>query len=393
MANRSESGFCGIATLLILLITLAMPGFTEASSVRKYILYLGTYTERGSKGIYAYTFNPANGHLSPLGLKAETANPSFLTVAPDRQFLYAVSEVGNYQGRHSGGLLAYRANAETGQLTLLNETASIGEGPCHVSLDQTGKFALVANYDSGSVAVFRLLPDGKLGGVSAFVQHLGASLNPDRQKGPHAHFIETTADNRFAIAADLGLDQLLIYKFDSNNGSLSASTPANINVRAGAGPRHFVLHPNQRYLYLATELDSSVSTFAYDPAQGTLQEKQTISALPKDFKGKSDAAEIQVDAKGKFLYVSTRGADRISVFRISPNDGTLTFVQSVLSGGKTPRYFTIAPSGKFLLVGNQDSGNIVTFRIAQKSGKLAKVAETGNAISPVCFAFLEAPPT
>jgi 6-phosphogluconolactonase len=383
MANRAS--LCGILTLLFLLSS-----FTNAQtkSAQKYVMYVGTYTERGSKGIYAFDF--ANGHLTSLGLKAEVANPSFLTLSANGQNLYAVSEVGNFQGRHSGGVLAYRTDASNGALSPLNQTPSIGEGPCHLSIDRSGKFLLVANYDSGSVASFALQPDGQLGRVASFVQHLGASVDPERQKGPHAHFIETTADNRFAIAADLGLDQLLIYKFNPNDGSLAASLPPFATVRGGEGPRHFVFSHDQKYLYAVTELDSSVSTFTFDAQQGKLEQKQTLSALPKDYKGKSDAAEIQIDTKGKFLYVSTRVADSIAVFKISPTDGTLTMVQTVPSGGKTPRYFAIDPGGKFLLVGNQESDSIVTFRISQKTGKLLKVGEPTPVISPVSFAFLEA---
>ena len=263
MANRSASlpvpfptfHRAAIFRLALFCLLLGAMGTPEAAGAAagKYLAYVGTYNVRGSKGIYAYNFNPANGQLTALGLKAEVANPSFLTVAKDQPFLYAVSEIDDYHGRHSGNVIAYRADRETGQLTRLNETSSIGEGPCHLSIDKTGKFVLTANYDSGSVAVFPLLPDGKLGKVSAFVQHLGASVNPDRQKGPHAHFFETSADNRFAIAADLGLDKLLVYKFDAANGTISPSLPPDASVTGGSGPRHFVFHPSQRYLYLLNE--------------------------------------------------------------------------------------------------------------------------------------------
>lgn len=373
-----------------LLASLAKPTWAKANRVHKYFVYVGTYSVRGSRGIYAYSFDPANGHLARLGLQAETINPSYITVAPNRPFLYAVSEIDNYQGQQSGALSAYRTDAKTGALTLLNRVSSLGTGPCYLSLDKTGKFAFSANYDSGNVAVFPLLPDGKLGDASASVQQRGSSINADRQKGPHAHCIETTFDNRYVIVADLGLDQLLVYKFDSTQGSLSPSAPAYEKVQGGAGPRHFVFHPNHGYLYLVNEMESSVSVFSYDAKQGTLQEKQTISALSQDFKQKSDAAEIQIDTAGRFVYVSNRGPDSITVFRVSPTNGTLEVVETVPSGGKTPRYFAIDPSGKFLLVANQDSDNIVTFRIDRKSGKLSKVSETGSVISPVSLAFLEA---
>jgi 6-phosphogluconolactonase len=367
-----------------------LSGFVSAQTNSKYFLYVGTFNARGSKGIYGYRFDSSNGKIEPLGLKAELANPSFLAIPSNRQFLYSVIEVDNFQGRHSGGLAAYRADAKTGDLTLLNQTSSIGEGPCHISFDATGKFLLAANYGSGSVAAFPILGDGKLGSVSGFVQHLGASVNRERQAGPHAHYFQTTADGRFAIAADLGLDQLVVYKFDSNRGTLTAAPTPHADARPGSGPRHYVFDPKQRYLYLVGEMDSAVTVFTYDSAQGTLQPKQTISALPKDYKGNSDAAEIQIDAKGKFLYVSTRGPDSIAVFRIHPESGELSQVETIPTGGKTPRYFSIDPSGKFLLVGNQESDTIVTFRISQKTGRLRKTAETKGVLSPVSFAFLKA---
>jgi 6-phosphogluconolactonase len=386
---RAAAATRKIVFALYLLAAIGTPIFAEANGVNRYVVYVGTYTVRGSRGIYAYSFDPASGHLGPLGLQAEAANPAFLAVAPNRRFLYSVSETDDYKGQHGGSLLAYRIDPKTGQLTSLNQVASGGMGPCYLSLDNAGKFVLTANYGGGSVSVFPLLPDGKLGEASAFVQHSGSGVNPDRQTGPHTHFIKTTFDDKFAITADLGLDQLMLYKFDSRKGALSASTPASVKVQGGAGPRHFVFHPNHRHLYLVNELDSSVSVFSYDQRHGALQPKQTTRALARDFKGESYAAEIQIDASGKFLYVSNRGADSIALFRINPESGMLNAVETVPSGGKTPRYFAIDPSGKFLLVGNQDSDNIVTFRIDQKSGKLTKADEIDNVISPACFAFLQ----
>jgi 6-phosphogluconolactonase len=379
-----------VVTGFLLLGSLSSLSPAAAKKVHRYIAYVGTYQERGSKGIYAYRFDSSSGRLSAMGLQAEASNPAFLRLAPKRHILYSVNEIDNYQRTQSGAVSAYRTDAKTGALTLLNQVSSVGAGPCYLSLDKTGKFLLTANYEGGSVTAIALLPDGELGEASSSVQHHGSSVHPDRQKGPHAHFIETTFDNRFAIVADLGLDQLLVYKFDSSKGSLTPAAPPFAKLRSGSGPRYFAFHPNHRYLYLVNEITSSVTAFSYDAQTGTLQEKQTISSLPKDFKGHSDASEIHIDASGRFVYVSNRGPDTIAVFRIHPTSGTLEMVETVASGGKRPRCFAIDPSGKFLLAANQDSDNVVTFRIDPKSGRLSKLDETGGVISPVSLAFLAA---
>jgi 6-phosphogluconolactonase len=387
---RPKSISVRIVTALFLLVSLSASSSASAKKVHKYIVYVGTYQERGSKGIYAYRFDSKSGRLSELGLQAEASNPAYLRLAPEQHVLYSVNEIDNYQEQQSGAISAYRTDAKTAALTLLNQVSSVGAGPCYLSLDKTGKFLLTANYGGGSVTAIELLPDGKLGKATASVQHYGSSVHPDRQKGPHAHFIETTFDNRFAIVADLGLDQLLVYKFDSSKGSLIPAATPFAKLQSGAGPRYFAFHPNHRYLYLVNEITSSVTVFSYNAETGTLQEKQTISTLPKDFKGHSDASEIHMDTSGRFVYVSNRGPDTIAIFRINPTNGTLEMMETVASGGKRPRCFAIDPSGKFLLAANQDSDNIVTFRIDPKSGRLSKVGETGGVISPVSLAFLEA---
>ncbi len=354
-----------------------------------YVVYVGTYTDHGSKGIYAYNFDSATGQLATRGLVAEAVSPSFLAASANQQFLYGVSEIGDYKGDKSGGLLAYQVDKGTAKLTLLNEVATKGAGPCHLSIDKTGKFVLVANYDSGSVMVSPLKADGRVGESSGFVQHTGSGINPERQTGPHAHFIETSADNKFALAADLGLDEILVYQFNSSKGALSPATRAYAKVKGGSGPRHFAFHPNGRFLYLLNEMASAVTVFSYDVANGGLQEKQTISALPPDFSGKSDAAEIQIDAAGKFLYTSNRGSDSITAFAIAPGKGTLSVVQNISSGGRTPRHFTLDPSGRYLLAANQESDNIVTFTVDRNSGKLAKTSEVKNISQPVCLTFVQ----
>jgi len=359
----------------------------------KYLLYVGTYTQDGSqsKGIYAYRYDAATQEVTSLGLAAETTNPSWVALHPNGRFLYAVNEVQNYNGPNSGGVSAFSIDRDTGKLTFLNEVASRGADPCYITVDQSGKYVLVANYTGGSIAAFPISADGKLGAASAFVQHTGHGLNPKRQEAAHAHSIDLSPDQRFAFVDDLGLDELLVYKFDKSKGSLKPSNPPFVTLHAGSGPRHFALHPSETFAYVVSELASTVTAFSIDLKAGMLHRSQTISTLPDDFKGENDDAEIEVHPSGKFLYASNRGHDSITVFGIDPEKGTLTLVEHASTQGKTPRNFAIDPTGTVLFAENQGSNNIVIFRIDEKSGKLTptgKVLEVGQ---PVCVKFLAAP--
>ncbi len=377
-----------VALCALLLLTTGTQGARKVQTMGEYIVYIGTYTGQKSKGIYAYRFDGATGRLVSLGLVAETTNPSFLAVHPNRRFLYAVSEIANYEGQKSGAVSAFALDPRTGKLTFLNQVSSRGADPCYLVVDKTGKHVLVANYSGGSVAAFPVRADGRLGEASALVQHAGGSVNPERQQGPHAHSINLSPDNRFVIAADLGLDQLLVYRFDPTKGSLAADSPAFAKVNPGAGPRHFAFHPSGRFAYVINEMQSTVSAFAYDAAGGVLHALQTISTLPKDFAGKNDTAEVQVHPTGKFLYGSNRGHDSIAVFAIDAEKGTLTPVEYVATRGKTPRNFGIDPTGSFLFAANQDSDNIVVFRINPDSGRLTPTGQVVEVPSPVCVKFV-----
>jgi len=384
-----------IDRLLILIVVVCAPLFSlgatphsAKTSKRSYLVYVGTYTAQQSKGIYSYRFNATTGHLASLGLAAETSNPSFLAVHPSQNFLYAVSETGKFQNQSSGAVSAFAIDRSTGRLTLLNQVASRGADPCYVAVDKTGKYVLVANYGGGSVAVFPVLKGGRLGEATRVLQYKGTGANPERQQSPHAHWIDLSPDNRFAIAVDLGLDRLDLYKFDSTKGSLVPNHPAVVQVKPGAGVRHFEFHPSARFAYAVNEMDSSVTSFSYDPARGVLHESQTISMLPKDFSGKNDAAEIQVHPNGKFLYASNRGHDSIAVFSVDPAKGTLTPVEYVPTQGKAPRYFAIDPTGSRLFVANQNSGNIMVFHIDPVTGRLTATGQVLEIASPVCLKFV-----
>jgi 6-phosphogluconolactonase len=381
---------CVFVSFCLLALFVSLSASAAELQKGKYLFYVGTYTQDGStsKGIYAYRYDAATQEIASLGLAAETTNPSWVALHPNGRFLYAVNEVQNYNGPNSGGVSAFSVDRATGKLTFLNEVASRGADPCYITVDQSGKYVLVANYTGGSVAAFPISDDGKLGKASAFVQHTGHGLNPKRQEAAHAHSIDLSPDERFAFVDDLGLDELLVYKFDKSKGSLKPNNPPFAKLDAGAGPRHFALHPSGKFAYVVSELASTVTAFSIDLKVGVLHRSQSISTLPDDFKGENDDAEIRIHPSGKFLYASNRGHDSIAVFAIDSSKGTLTPIEHTSTAGKTPRSFEIDPTGTLLFAENQQSNNIVIFHIDEKTGKLTptgKVLEVGQ---PVCVKFL-----
>jgi 6-phosphogluconolactonase len=364
----------------LLLAAAALPAQKPTQS-GEFILYAGTYTGPKSKGIYAFRFDPASGKTVPIGLVAETTSPSFLALHPTGRYLYAVNESSN-------SISAFSVDAKTGALAFLNKVASGGSAPCHLTLDRTSKWLLAANYGSGSVAVFPIKTDGSLGDASSVVQHSGSSVNLQRQRGPHAHEVVLSPDNRFALVADLGLDQVLIYRFDAVKGALTPNDPAFAKLSPGSGPRHLVFHPNGRFVYVISEIKSTMTAFAYDAARGSLQELQTVSTLPQGFTGTSSAAEVQVHANGKFLYGSNRGHDSIAAFAIDPAKGTLTPAGHTPTQGKNPRHFAIGPFvPSYLFAANQNSDNIVQFRIDSNTGTLTPTGTVLDVPAPVCVTF------
>jgi 6-phosphogluconolactonase len=390
-----------LALLAMLMPPLGGVSFA-ASHVGKYFLFVGTYTEddgkdTGSQGVYSYRFNESSGKLKPLGLAARTANPSFLAAAPDDQFLYAVNETPDVPGAaSSGSVTAFALDRKTGRLKQLDEVASRGAGPCFISLDKTGRYALVANYTAGNVAVFPLANDGRIEPASSVAQDQGAvGPNHERQEHSHAHWIGVSPHNRFAYVSDLGLDRVLIYKFDASNGTLSrdrASPSTNrqdlsVSLAPATGPRHIAFSSDGRFMYVVGELDSTVTVFANDGREG-FRSVQKISTLPAGFSGNNTAAEIELHPNGGFLYASNRGDDSLAGFAIDRATGTLTFLQRVASGGKTPRHFAIDPDGRRLLVANQQTGNIVEFRIDTRRGELKKAREVAKVPAPVCLLFV-----
>jgi 6-phosphogluconolactonase len=356
------------------------------------LVYIGTYTAAKSKGIYVSRLDLASGQLSAPTLAAESANPSFLAVHPSRDLLYAVNEIGNYEGKPGGSVSAFTINRETGALAALNRQSSVGGGPAHLTVDHAGRNVLVANYGGGSVAVLPIGSDGSLKPSSAFIQHTGSSINPARQKEPHAHSVIVDSADRFAYVADLGLDKVMIYRLDGGKGSLVANDPPFAAAEPGAGPRHLALHPQRRFAYVINEMQNTVTAFSRDAERGALTALQTISTLPADQKPLTNysTAEVLVHPSGKFLSGSNRGHDSIAVFAIDQTSGRLTFVETQPTQGSFPRGFGIDPTGGYLLAGNQRSDSIVVFKINAETGRLTPTGSRIDVGSPVSIKFAAA---
>jgi 6-phosphogluconolactonase len=337
---------------------------------QKWWVYVGTYPGGGSKGIYRFEMDVASGKLASRQLAAETAIPSFLVVDPSHHFLYAVNEVADFKGKKSGAVSAFALDAKSGDLTSLNQQSSGGPGPCHLTIDNRGKHVLAANYAGGSVCVLPVRADGSLGKATAFEQHHGKSVNPDRQEGPHGHCATLDAANRFAFVCDLGLDKVMVYRFDARDGTLTPNDPPSATIAEGSGPRHLAFHPDGRHAYVINELKSTVTAFSYDGKRGVLKTLQTVSTLPEGFTGENTTAEVMVHPSGKFLYGSNRGHNSIVTFAIDPKTGKLSYVARQSKQIKTPRGFAIDPTGTYMVVGNQDSNSLVVFRIDPGTGEL-----------------------
>jgi 6-phosphogluconolactonase len=358
---------------------------TSQAAPKEMLVYLGTYTkDTKSKGIYLYRMNMTTGALRPVGFTEGLANPSFLATDRQRRYLYAVNEMMDFNGKPGGAISAFLVNAASGKLSLLNQQPTQGGAPCHVTVSQDGKFVLVANYMGGNVTVFPVQADGSLGAAVENVQHKGKSVNAKRQEGPHAHNVVLDPANRFAFVSDLGIDKVMVYQFDAATGKLKPHTTPAAGMKPGAGPRHFTFHPQGKYAYVISELNSTVTAFSYDPAAGSLRELQSVSTLPTGFSGESFCADIHVSPDGKFLYGSNRGHDSIAAFAINGQTGKLTPAGHTQTGGKWPRNFTLDPSGKFLLVANQHTNNVVVYRRDAKTGKLTAAGQPIEVPAPVC---------
>ncbi len=364
-------------------------GSAMAAEPTKLRVYVGTYTGGASKGIYRSEIDLATGKLSEAKLAGEVTSPSFLAIHPSRKFLYAVTEISDFQGKKTGAVGAFSINAETGDLKLINQQPSAGAGPCHLVVDKAGKNVLVANYGGGSVASLPIQDDGSLAPAKSAIQHMGSSVNKQRQESPHAHSINLDAANRFAFAADLGLDKVLIYKFDPQAGTLAANSPPAAEVESGSGPRHFAFHPSGKYAYVINEMTLTVTAFQYDADQGKLTAIQTLSTVPADANRQgASTAEVQVHPSGKFLYGSNRGHNTIAIFQIDETTGKLKAAGHQGTDVKVPRNFGIDPTGKFVVVANQDGDSLVVFRVDQTTGALTPTGHKIEVPKPVCVKFM-----
>lgn len=373
-----------VCTSLTVAASLALAPATLAET---YLAYVGTYTGPKSEGIYAFRFDTATGVAEPLGLAAIAKNPTFLAVHPDGKHLYAANETDQWQGQPGGYVTAYRLDSGTGKLTELGQQSTGGGGPCHLNVDATGHVLLAANYGGGSVASFPLNSDGSVQPHATFIQHTGSSVDPNRQKEPHAHSVNLSPDNRLAFVCDLGLDKVFVYDLNAKTANLSTHEPMFARLAPGAGPRHLAWSPDGRFAFVNGEMLSTLTSFRYAARKGVLTEVQTISTLPADFQGKSSTAEVRVHPNGRFVYVSNRGHDSIAVFR-TDGQGGLSFVEHVPTQGRTPRNFNFDPTGKFLWAENQDSDSVFIFRVDARNGHLTPTGQKLSVGSPVCVRFV-----
>ena len=366
----------------VVAFALLLTTFDSLAMSKTSLLYIATQNPE-KMGITVAEFDSATGKLSAPTMIQETRDPAHFTVTPDGRHLY-MCNTGT-----PGGVSAFAIkDQKTGAMTLLNYKEALGRGPSYVSVDKSGKYVLDANYGGGYVEVFSLAKDGSLEKQTAFVQHVGSSVNPQRQTKPYAHWIRTDPSGRFALAMDLGMDEVVIYKLDAATGTLTPNDPPFTKVAGGLGPRHLAFHPNGKWAYGIAEMGNQVMAFNWDATKGTLTQFQSVNTLDASFKDVSSAAEIAVHGNGKFLYASNRGEDSIVVYSIDPKNGDLTFTQRVSSRGKVPRYFTFDPTNHWLIVSNNDSGNISVFRVDAKSGHLEPVGEPVAIVKPMGVVFL-----
>jgi 6-phosphogluconolactonase len=350
------------------------------------LVFISAFKPGEEGAIHAFRLELKSGQLTPVQRTTGVASPFFLAVSPDRKFLYSI-HAHKFGGKEDEQVAAYALAGRSGQLKLLNRQSALGSAACYLDVDATGKTVLVANYATGSVASLPVQADGALGPASSFFQHAGSSVDPKRQEGPHAHCIVVSPDNRFAYAADLGLDQVRGYRLDAAAAKLSPTRPPFVKTPRGAGPRHLTFHPNGKWVYVINELSNSVTRFDYDAGSGALRERQTIATLPKEFAGQSYCADLKITPDGRFLYGTNRGHDSLAAYRIG-DDGRLTLIGIQPSLGQGPQNLAIAPDGALLLCANMPGNNVAVFRIDPATGRLTSVGAPVAMPSPSCIRLL-----
>jgi 6-phosphogluconolactonase len=369
------------------------------ASAKSFLVYWGTYTEGGgqfgngeSKGIYVSRMDTGTGKLTNPELAAESPNPSWLAIHPNRRYLYAVNERMEAGGKAlPGEVSAFSIDRRTGRLTGINRVPSRGGQPCHISTDKTGRVAMVANWSTGSTAAFPIGRHGELGESTAFSQHEGPRSGPPAPGQPqiHCHSVVVTPDNRFLLSTDTGLNKVYVYRLDPSHATFTPHDPPFLGLQKPTNPRHLALHPNTKWAYVSNEINPGGCTMLrFDAARGVLEEGPVAASVPADYKGRTSPAECVVHPSGRFVYESNRGHNSIAVFRVDPGDGTLTLVESFPPGGETPRSFSIDPTGAFLIAMMQRSGTMIPLRIDPQTGKLAAAGDTLKLPVPVCAEFL-----
>ena len=352
------------------------------------VVFISAFASGDKAGIHAFRFDSENGALQPLHRTTDIQNPFFLSVSPDQRFLYAIN-ADKFGGADDEYVAAYTLEDRTGRLKKLNQQSARGTASCYLDVDATGKTVVVANYASGSVASLPVKEDGMLGEAATFVQHTGSSIDSERQKGPNAHSIVISPDNRFALAADLGIDKILVYQLDAATAKLTPNEAQPFaRMQPGSGPRHITFHPNGRHVYVINELANTVTCFDYTPASGTLIERQTLTTLPTGFTGKSYTADLKITPDGKFLYGTNRGHDSIASYRIG-DDGRLTLLSIDPSLGKGPQNLLITPDGRWLLCANMPGNSVIVFRIDSTSGKITASGTPVEMPMPSCIRWVK----
>ncbi len=374
-----------IASAMVVVAHAQSSPLSKSSKVTR--VYISTYTEHGGDGIYLAELNTSTGDLQLIKQVAAVKKASFLALHPNHRYLYSTCEVDECRDSKGGAVAAYKLNADTGSLTLLNHQPSGGEGPHYLSLDREGKNALVANYHAGSVAILPIGADGTLGVATATVLHHGSSVNKSRQTGPHPHAIDADPPDRFVFVPDLGTDEVVAYRFNPGAGTLAPNNPSALATTPGAGPRHIAFHPNGKWAYVINELDSTLNALRYDSERGVLTQMDTVSTLPAGAKEENITGEVIVHPNGRFLYGSNRGHDSIAVFAIDQTTGRLISLGHCPAGGRSPRNFNIDPSGKFILSANLDSDSVTVLKLDPVTGKLARTAHEIKVIQPYCIQF------
>lgn len=365
-------------------IAAAVETATRALSPVQRVVYVGTYTGEASKGIYAFRFDDSSGGLTPIGLVAETPSPSFLASSTNGRFVFAVNELQSFGGAASGSVTSFAVDPATAKLTEINVQPSRGAGPCHLVLDRTGRYLAVANYGGGNFALFPVGADGRLQPATSVVAGEGSEPGPSK---PLGHAVGFDADNRFLVAADKGLNRMLVYRFDASNGRLTPNQPPSAALPPGSGPRHFAFHPNGRWLFTISEQAATITTFSWDQKSGGLTALGSVPTRPAGVTTGS-TAEIAVHPSGRFVYGSNRGHDSIAAFSVG-TDGALTLVEYEPTRGQTPRNFALDPTGRWLIAANQRSNTLAVFSIDQITGALSPAGALSSVGSPVSIIFME----